>query len=235
MEENHQSYHKHDIQLFQYQAGAVGKLNLVSGNVGIGTGVALSKLHVIGGDALIVGGVRTGVNGLYDIGESNLAYRTGYFSDSVYFNNYRLRQLEGRFEVLRANGSVSDLRVGNIGIGTTVGVDRIDIVTGGVVLRNGNIGIGTTLARGVVDALAVSGGKLLVEKIGVGTAVLGGGESMRLFGGGVYVDSGDMLVESGRVGVGIGTGSFAGEKVLVVGGEMKVDNSAGVALIYSVQ
>jgi hypothetical protein len=211
-------------------AVTVGKLNLVSGNVGIGTGVGLSKLHVIG-DALLVGGVRAGVDGLYDIGQSNLGYRNAYFSDSVYFNNYRLRQVEGRFEVLRGNGSVSDLRVGNIGIGTGVGVDRIDIVTGGIVLRAGNIGIGTTVARGVLDALAVSGGKLLVGQIGVGTAVLGGGESMRLFGGGVYVDSGDVMVEGGRIGVGIGTGSLGGgEKVAVVGGEVRVDNEDGVAL-----
>ena len=195
----------------------VNQLNLVSGNVGVGTLLGQSKLHVVG-DSLLVGHVRSGGNGVSDIGGVGEAYRRVYVSDFVSVGDYQMRRTADRFEVLQGNGSVANWHSGNIGIGTTVSLERLDIFSGGVLVRAGQVGIGTTIARSTIDALGTAGSTLLINKVGIATGSVGSGLNCAVYGGSVYME--------GNVGI----GSVAPVvKLDVNGGSMQVVNSGGVA------
>lgn len=202
----------------------VGQLNLVSGNVGIGTLLGSNKLHVEG-DSLLKGHLLCGSNAVFDIATSNAAYRRGYFSDFISIADYQLRRVNNRFEVARSDGSIVNLHTGNIGIGTTVNLDRVDILSGGMLIRSGQLGIGTTSARATIDALNTANSTLLINKLGVGTTAAV--DTCSIFGGGLLISDSQMAVTSGNLGIGT---TLPTSKLQVVNGTTTISNPNGIAI-----
>ena len=180
-------------------------LTVMNGNIGIGTWVPGAPLSIV-----LPGG--SGANAIQVISGG-----VTYFSVNPAANGISAGQLNASVDVatntLQEYGGASRIQIApygeDVGIGTNLANDTLDIMSTGT--GNGNVGIGTWIAKGALDIK--SGNNVLVENGNVGISSLNPGQLLDVQG---------TLRVLGSGSVGIGTSSTSTSALTVMNGNVGI-------------